>query len=265
MALRAGCWLRRPIAVRLAAASLPTTRLQQQGERQQLQQRAEAAEAALEKQRAATAELRNVLDALRCDGTRQCPAGDGPCAFNHAALPAESEELGLDIAQDGSCGARTGSSQPAPVARLLPFSTLPSAGPRQAPLRRSASCCASSWSWSAQPQQTRGRRWAAGARREQGRTAPGPHYVGLSARGAHEARGALGSTAQYRINEPRAPLMRWRPAGHAAAYGASAEGCHRGRSARRAAARVGRRRAHSQPASTGLQAARVCYHSSPHG
>lgn len=51
--------------------------LQQQKERQQLQQRAEAAEAALEKQRAATAELRNVLDALRWEATGRRPAQDG--------------------------------------------------------------------------------------------------------------------------------------------------------------------------------------------
>lgn len=42
-----------------------TALTQQQGERQELLQRAEGAEAALEKQRAATAELRRVLDALR--------------------------------------------------------------------------------------------------------------------------------------------------------------------------------------------------------
>lgn len=52
-------------AVVLLHLSLSWPPLQHQSERQQLLQRAEAADAALERQRAATTELRRVLDALK--------------------------------------------------------------------------------------------------------------------------------------------------------------------------------------------------------
>lgn len=53
-------WCPNPVSVCLAP--------QQQAERTELAQRAEAAEAAAEKQRAAASELRRVLDALRWVG-----------------------------------------------------------------------------------------------------------------------------------------------------------------------------------------------------
>lgn len=74
-------------AVRLIRALLPWVHLQQQGEQQQLQQRAEAAEAALEKQRAATAELRTVLDALRWEGDLVATRREWlPCMCTHGRL-----------------------------------------------------------------------------------------------------------------------------------------------------------------------------------